>query len=224
VKIVQRVLDIIFSGIAILLLSPVLLVVMLILRFTGEGEIFFSQIRVGKSGADVRILKFATMMKDSPNLGAGTLTLKNDPRVLPVGYILRKTKINEIPQLFNIFKGDMSIIGPRPQTSRCFAAFSVESQDAIMSVRPGLSGIGSVYFRNEELMLNDAENADYFYDNIIMPFKGELEEWYVSNRSISLYIALIIATMIVLFSGKLPFANSIFSTTPRAPKALRPYV
>lgn len=220
----QRLCDILFSGIAILVLAPVFITVIIILRFSGEGEIFFEQIRVGKAGAKIRILKFATMLKNSPNLGTGTVTLKDDPRVLPVGKFLRKTKINELPQLFNILKGDMSIIGPRPQTQRCFEAFPEHLRETILSVRPGLSGVGSIFFRNEELMMDDADNADEMYDRIIMPFKGQLEEWYVKNRSLAIYLILIIATIVVVFTGSIPFMKSVFASIPSVPKELERFI
>ena len=98
----QRMFDILFSGIALILLSPLLLPMMFILRVTGEGEVFFLQSRVGRGGKHFKLYKFATMLKDSPNMATGTVTVKNDPRVLPVGAFLRKTKINELPQLINI--------------------------------------------------------------------------------------------------------------------------
>ena len=112
----ERFFDILFSGIAILILSPLFIVVILILRFTGEGEIFFLQDRIGKGGNKFKLFKFVTMIKNSPDMGTGTITIKNDPRILPFGKFLRKTKINELPQLLNIFFGDMCIIGPRPLT------------------------------------------------------------------------------------------------------------
>lgn len=220
----QRLCDILLSGIAIILLAPLLVTVIGVLRFTGEGEVFFVQNRIGKEGARIKILKFATMMRDSPNIGTGTVTLKDDPRVLPVGKILRKTKINELPQLFNILIGDMSIIGPRPQTRRCFEAFPEKYREIIISVRPGLSGVGSIFFRNEELVMDDADNADEMYDKVIMPFKGSLEEWYVKNKSLRMYIILIIATIVVVLTGKIPFLGSVFSTAPSAPKELERYI
>ncbi len=220
----QRLFDILLSGTAIFILAPLLLTVTILLRFTGEGEVLFAQNRIGKAGAKIRILKFATMLKDSPKLGTGTVTLKHDPRVLPVGRVLRKTKINELPQLLNILKGDMSIIGPRPQTPRCFEAFPKSSREVIVSVRPGLSGVGSIFFRNEESMMHDADNADEMYDNIVMPFKGQLEEWYVENRSFILYLLLIMSTIFVVIFGKIPFMHSIFSSTPRVPDELEPYI
>ena len=157
----QRFFDIVFSGIALVLLSPLLLPLIFILRVTGEGEIFFPQSRVGRGGKNFKLYKFATMLKDSPNMGTGTVTVKNDPRVLPMGGFLRKTKINELPQLINIFNGDMSVIGPRPQTQRCFDAFPLSSQNEIIKVRPGLSGIGSIIFRNEEDMISCVARLRY---------------------------------------------------------------
>jgi len=216
----QRFFDIIFSGIALVLLSPLLLPLMFILRVTGEGEIFFPQSRVGRGGKHFELYKFATMLKDSPNMGTGTVTVKNDPRVLPMGGFLRKTKINELPQLINIFNGDMSVIGPRPQTQRCFDAFPLLSQSEIIKVRPGLSGIGSIVFRNEEEMMHANNDPDKFYDEIVMPYKGKLEEWYVRNLSIGLYFQLILITIyVVLFtSGKTVWA--VLKKLPDPPKSL----
>ena len=101
----QRIFDIFFSGIALVILSPIFLPLIFILRISGEGEIFFLQSRVGLGGKHFKLYKFATMLKNSPNMATGTVTVKNDPRVLPIGRFLRKTKINEIPQLINIFNG-----------------------------------------------------------------------------------------------------------------------
>ena len=195
----QRFFDIVFSGMALVLLSPLLLPLIFILRMTGEGEIFFPQSRVGRGGKHFRLYKFATMLKNSPNMGTGTVTVKNDPRVLPMGGLLRKTKINELPQLINIFNGDMSVIGPRPQTQRCFDAFPLASQNEITKVRPGLSGIGSIIFRDEDDMMHVNNDPDKFYDEIVMPYKGSLEAWYVSNQNIFSYFSLIILTIWVVF-------------------------
>ena len=184
---IQRLLDILFSGVAVIILSPILFPVIFTLKLTGEGEVFFAQKRVGKNGNLFNLLKFATMLKDSPNIGAGTVTLKGDPRVLPLGKILRKTKINELPQLINILMGDMSIVGPRPQTPRCFDVFPVESQDEIKKVRPGLSGFGPIVFRDEENILSENEAPIDFYDTVIAPYKGEVESFYVNSHNIITY-------------------------------------
>ena len=182
----QRVFDIFFSSFALLVFSPILIIVIAILRLTGEGEIFFLQERVGKSKKTFHVIKFATMLKDSPTMGSGTITLMDDPRILPLGHVLRKTKLNELPQLINVLRGEMSLIGPRPQTRRCFDAFPEIAQDEIVSVLPGLSGLGSIIFRDEENLLQESNEPAQLYDNVIMPYKGELEIWYVQNRSVRL--------------------------------------
>lgn len=217
----QRFFDILFSGVALLFLIVPLAIVMLILRFSGEGEIFYVQERIGRGGKKFGVLKFATMLKNSASIGTGTVTLKNDPRVLPMGKFLRKSKINELPQLFNIFGGSMSIIGPRPQTQRCFDAFPAHLQPEIIKVRPGLSGIGSIVFRNEEDMMDSADNADAIYNNEIMPYKGELEKWFVENNTLYVYFASIFLTVWVVLTGKGGAVYKTFPKLPPAPENLR---
>jgi len=216
----QRLLDIVFSGLALLVLSPLLVPIAIALRLTGEGEVFFIQQRVGRGGQLFGLYKFATMLKNSPNLGTGTVTVKNDPRVLPLGRFLRKTKINELPQLLNIFKGDMSIIGPRPQTQRCFDAFPARSQAEIIKVRPGLSGIGSIVFRDEEELMHASEEPERFYDEVIMPYKGALEEWYVAHQGLWTYLAAIFVTAWVVLFPESRLAWRVFPQLPAVPAEL----
>ena len=216
-----RFFDIFFSGLALIVLSPLLVPIMIILKLTGEHEIFYLQERIGKDGKPFKLIKFATMLKDSPNIGTGTVTVKDDPRILPFGKFLRKTKINELPQLINILKGDMSIIGPRPQTQRCFLAFPKKSQKAIIKVKPGLSGIGSVVFRDEEEIL-DNPNIDRlkFYDDIIAPYKGELEEWFIEHRNLYTYFMLIFLTAWAVANPKTKLHFKVFRDLPKPPKEL----
>ena len=217
----QRLLDVLLSGLALLVLSPLLVPVAIALRLTGEGEVFFIQQRVGRGGRPFGLYKFATMLKDSPNIGTGTVTVKGDPRVLPLGRLLRKTKINELPQLLNILKGDMSIIGPRPQTRRCFDAFPVRSQAEIVKVRPGLSGIGSIVFRDEEELMHASAEPERFYDEVIMPYKGALEEWYVAHQGLWTYLAAIFATAWVVLFPKSDIVWKLFPGLPASPAQLR---
>ena len=216
----QRLLDVLLSGLALLVLSPLLVPVAIALRLTGEGEVFFIQQRVGRGGRPFGLYKFATMLKDSPNIGTGTVTVKGDPRVLPLGRLLRKTKINELPQLLNILKGDMSIIGPRPQTRRCFDAFPARSQAAIIQVRPGLSGIGSIVFRDEEELMHASAEPERFYDEVIMPYKGALEEWYVAHQGLWTYLAAIFATAWVVLFPKSDIVWKLFPGLPVSPAEL----
>ena len=213
----RRLADIFFSGLALLLLAPLFLLTMLVLRFTGEGEVFYTQPRVGKNGEMFGLFKFVTMLKNSENMGTGTITVKDDPRVLPVGKFLRKTKINELPQLLNIFLGHMSMIGPRPQDKRCFDAFPEESQSEIIKVRPGLSGIGSIVFRDEEELMHASADPDTYYDNVIMPYKGKLEEWYVANKSFSVYLLCVFITGWVVLSPESSLVWKVFRNLPRPP-------
>jgi lipopolysaccharide/colanic/teichoic acid biosynthesis glycosyltransferase len=216
-----RFFDLVFSGMAIIALSPLLLPIMLVLKMSGEGEVFFLQERVGQNNEIFKLFKFVTMIKDSPSIGTGTVTLKGDPRVLPVGKFLRKTKVNELPQLLNIFLGDMSVIGPRPQTPRCFEAFSSEAQAIIVQVKPGLSGIGPIVFRGEEEILDGhAGNLD-FYDNVIGPYKGNVEAWYSDKQHLSVYFALIFLTVWVVCFPKSDLIWRVFKSLPAPPDNLR---
>ena len=216
-----RFFDIALSGMALIALSPFLLPIILALKISGEGEVFFLQERIGQNKKVFKLFKFATMIKDSPNIGTGTVTLKSDPRVLPFGRFLRKTKINELPQLLNVFLGNMSIIGPRPQTPRCFEAFSKESQEIIVHVKPGLSGIGPIIFRGEEDILDEHLEALNFYDNVIGPYKGEVEAWYFDKQYLSIYFCLIFLTVWIICFPKSDLIWRVFKSLPTPPKDLR---
>lgn len=217
----QRIFDVIFSGFSLLILSPLLVPIGILLRLTGEGEIFYMQERIGKGGKTFRLYKFATMLKNSPSMGAGTITVKNDPRILPAGRFLRGTKINELPQLLNIFVGDMSVIGPRPLTKQTFGAYTKETQNTIEKVRPGLSGIGSIIFRGEEDLLAGANSSSEFYNTVIAPYKGLLETWYVSNFTLTNYFRAIFVTIIVVLSPTSQMAWKAFKDLPAPPKELK---
>lgn len=217
----DRFFDLLFSGVSLLLLSPLLLLTIIILRFTGEGEIFFLQERIGKNGKKFKLFKFATMLKNSPNIGTGTVTMKNDSRVLPLGKFLRKTKINELPQLLNILLGSMSVIGPRPLTDQAFGAYSDSTQRVITQVRPGLSGIGSIIFRGEEEIMHGATGSINFYANVISPYKGKLEEWFVSNKSLYIYFVAIFVTVWTVLIPSTKIVWRVFKQLPEPPDDLK---
>jgi lipopolysaccharide/colanic/teichoic acid biosynthesis glycosyltransferase len=192
-----RIIDLLLSLLALLVLLPLFIPIVVILLLTGEHKVFYLQTRVGYKNKDFKIIKFATMLSNSANMGSGSLTLRNDPRVLPFGSFLRKTKINELPQILNIIVGDLSIVGPRPQMQVDFEKYSDEVQSKIYNVRPGLTGIGSIVFRDEESLISLAavnENPHDFYKRVIAPYKGELEIWYHSHRSVFLDSQLIFMT------------------------------
>jgi lipopolysaccharide/colanic/teichoic acid biosynthesis glycosyltransferase len=192
-----RIIDVLLSILALLILLPLFVPIVIVLLLTGEHKVFYSQTRVGLKNQNFKIIKFATMLSNSANMGSGSLTLKNDPRVLPFGSVLRKTKINELPQILNIIIGDLAIVGPRPQMRVDFEKYSEEVQKNIYNVRPGLTGIGSIIFRDEESLISAAsvnENPHDFYKRVIAPYKGELEMWYQEKRSLILDVQLIFMT------------------------------
>jgi len=161
------------------------------------------------------------MLKESPNLGTGTITTKDDPRILPFGKFLRKTKINELPQLINIIKGDMSIIGPRPQAVKNFEAYSEEIQSMIKEIKPGLSGIGSIVFHHEEEILDQQKESLVFYNEVIMPYKGELEKWYVQHKNIKIYFLMIILTIFIVIAPQKQYYRSFLPDLPEVPQPLK---
>ena len=216
-----RFFDVLLSAIALFFLLPLLLPISVLLRFTGEGEIFFLQERIGKDGIKFKLFKFATMLKNSPNIGTGTVTMKNDLRVLPLGKFLRKTKLNELPQLLNILFGDMSIIGPRPLTYQAYETYSETTKNLIKKVKPGLSGIGSIIFRAEEEIMHGATGSIDFYANVIAPYKGALEEWFVSNKSLYIYFIAIFVTAWTVFFPRTKIAWRVFKDLPEPPKNLK---
>ena len=216
-----RFFDVLLSSLALIVLSPLLIPILLFLKFSGEGEIFFLQERVGKNREMFKLFKFATMLKNSPSMGTGTVTMKNDPRVLPAGKFLRKTKINELPQLLNVFFGDMSLVGPRPQAPRCFDVFPIVSQDLIVQVKPGLSGIGPIVFRGEEDILEGHSGTLDFYDNVIGPYKGDVEAWYVGKQGLIAYFFLILLTVWVVLFPKSDLVWRLFKDLPSPPDILR---
>ncbi len=190
-----RLLDIFFAILGLLVLGIFMLGATVINLCTGEHKVLYKQNRVGKNGKDFKLYKFATMLENSPNLAGGLVTAVNDPRVLPFGRFLRRTKVNELPQLLNILKGDMSFVGPRPQTRPHYSLYSPEQQRVIDEVGPGLTGVGSLFFRNEEQLLHDCGSDPVrFHDEVITPYKGDLEVWYAQHKSVGLYFLIIYLT------------------------------
>jgi lipopolysaccharide/colanic/teichoic acid biosynthesis glycosyltransferase len=220
-----RFFDVLFSGLATIILLPLLLPVMLILRFTGDREVFYRQPRIGLGGQEFQVLKFTTMIKGSEAMAGGHLTQRDDPRILPVGRFLRKTKINELPQLLNILAGDMSIVGPRPQTREHYDLYSAEVKREIDLVRPGLTGLGSVVFRDEEAILHavPGDSAE-FHDKTIVPFKGALETWYAEHRGLRSYFLLIAITVWVVIRPQSDIYRHFFTDLPIPDEKLAPYL
>jgi lipopolysaccharide/colanic/teichoic acid biosynthesis glycosyltransferase len=219
---VKRLLDVLAALLALCLLAPLLLPIMVALRLTGEGEVFYRQKRVGYKNRHFNIWKFATMLKNSPNMGSGSLTLRNDPRVTPLGSWLRRTKINELPQIFNLLNGDMTLVGPRPQMQVDFDAYSAEIQAVIYQLKPGITGIGSIVFRDEERLLSaPGRDPREFYVAHIAPYKGDVELWYQQHCSLWTDVQLICLTAWVVFNPDSMVHFRLFKDLPPLPEILR---
>lgn len=216
----QRFCDFTLALIVLLMLSPLLIPISILLKLTGEGEVFYIQERVGINGKIFGLFKFATMLKNSPNIGAGELTLRDDPRVLPVGAFLRKSKINELPQLLNIIIGNMSIVGPRPMVPNTYINYPQAAQNKLNTIRPGLTGIGSIVFRDEENFLEGRKDPKEFYISQIIPYKSELEVWYVNNNSLINYLKCIFITAWVIVFPRSKIIDSFFKGLPSKPENL----
>jgi lipopolysaccharide/colanic/teichoic acid biosynthesis glycosyltransferase len=197
-KLFKRISDIVSSSIALIILAPLLIPIVIGLKLTGEGYIFYFQERVGMKNNLFNIYKFATMLKDSVNMKGGLITTKKDPRITPMGGFLRKNKINELPQLLNILFGHMSVVGPRPVMQKSFDQYPEDVQKVIYNVKPGLTGIGSLIFRDEEDLITNVrdEGGDTweYYKTVIYPHKGKLEQWYQENYSFWTDFKIILAT------------------------------
>ena len=209
----KRIIDLLLATAAILILSPLFSVVILILLLTGEHEIFYFQKRIGYKNKPFYIWKFATMLKNSSKMGTGEITVRNDPRVTPFGKFLRLSKINELPQLFNILQGDMSIVGPRPLMKVSFDLYSNDVQAKIYNTRPGITGIGSLVFREEEKLLSEAKDAREMYATIY-PYKAELECWYLDNASLLVDFKIILLTALSIVYPHNGLAHKYFKDLP----------
>jgi lipopolysaccharide/colanic/teichoic acid biosynthesis glycosyltransferase len=215
---IKRLFDILVSGSVLLVLLLPGLLIMLLLRLTGEGEIFYFQKRIGLHGKIFKVFKFATMLVGSETMGNKDITVRNDPRVTAVGKVLRKTKVNELPQLINVFKGDMSMVGWRPLVPAGFDHYSEEVKTNIVKNKPGLTGIGSIVFRDEEHLIEHTtkEPRDCYAEDI-SPYKGQLEMWYGEKKSFWLDMKIIVCTALVILMPNSNIYQRMFPDLPQPP-------
>lgn len=192
--IAKRCFDIVFSIIGFLFLAPILILIALVIKLDSKGPVLFIQGRVGKGNTDFNIYKFRTMRTQSET--KGLLTLGNhDSRITKIGYFLRRYKIDEFPQLFNILKGDMSFVGPRPEL-RYYVNFYSDDDMKIFVVRPGITGLASLKYRNEVELLKAAENPEEFFIKTIIPDKLKYNKEYIQKRNFFFDLKLIFITII----------------------------
>jgi lipopolysaccharide/colanic/teichoic acid biosynthesis glycosyltransferase len=221
---VKRTLDILLSFLGLLLIFPISVVIVVILKLTGEGEVFYLQERMGYNNKSFYIYKFATMLKNSHNIGNKTITVRNDPRITKFGRILRITKINELPQILNVLKGDMSLVGPRPLLISSFYKYTPEVQELIYRNKPGITGIGSLIFRDEELLVTTYKKLDKnpldYYRLYIYPYKGNLEQWYYYNQSLVVDFKILFLTFWSLINRNSQIVYKTFNELPKKPDTL----
>jgi lipopolysaccharide/colanic/teichoic acid biosynthesis glycosyltransferase len=217
----KRFIDLCLSVITIIVLFPLLFPICIILLLTGEHYVFYFQKRVGYKNTQFQIWKFATMLKASPSLGTGSLTVRNDPRVLPIGKFLRKTKINELPQIINVLIGNMSFVGTRPLMEVDFLKFPEHVQASMYNSKPGITGIGSIVFRDEQKWISNAEGDKHeYYKNYIAPYKGELELWYQKHLSFYTDFILIFLTAWAIIVPESNLVFKIYKDLPERPREL----
>ncbi|MFW5794852.1 MAG: sugar transferase [Bacillota bacterium] len=191
---IKRIFDLFFSISGVIILSPLLILFSVVIKLTLQGEVFFKQKRVGQDGKTFKIYKFRTMVKDAESKGK-KITVGKDIRITKIGHFLRKYKLDELPQLFNIIKGEMSFVGPRPEVPE-YVKYYNNKQREILEVKPGITDYASIYFSNESELLGKVDNPDEFYINYIMPYKIKLNQKYINNINIFHDLKLIIMTIL----------------------------
>ena len=188
----KRLFDTVFSIFGLVFLAPILLLIVLLLLATLNGTVIYKQVRVGRNNKDFKIFKFRTMYVNADKLGL--LSVGNrDPRITQIGYYLRKFKLDELPQLLNVLKGDMSFVGPRPEV-RKYVNFYNQKQMNVFKVRPGITDLASIEFRNESELLSNQEDPDSYYVNVIMPKKLQTNLDYLEKRTLIKDVGVIVKT------------------------------
>lgn len=210
----KRLFDFLFALTGIIILLPVFVPVIILLLLTGEHEVFYFQQRIGYKNRVFRIFKFATMLKNSASIGTGEITLRNDPRVTPMGTFLRRTKLNELPQLFNVLSGDMSLVGARPLMQKSFDLYPQSVKNLVYRSRPGITGIGSVVFRDEEKIISESTDIQAAYRDIF-EYKGRLEQWYQQHFSFYTDFMLLFLTGWYIIFSESELVYKVFRDLPR---------
>ncbi len=196
----KRLFDVVASGCGLLVLSPLFLVLAIWIKMDSRGPVFYRQVRVGRNNKDFRIYKFRSMRQDADKGSLVTIGGR-DPRITRSGYFIRKYKFDELPQLINVFLGDMSLVGPRPEV-RHYVNYWTDEQMKVLSVRPGITDPASIRFRNENELMGQAEDPEHYYIHVIMQEKIKLYLEYVKKQSFWYDIKLIFQTFKVIVTER----------------------
>lgn len=212
-EVMKRGLDILVASIGLLLLAPLMGLIALAVKLDSPGGVFFAHRRVGRYGRPFKVLKFRTMVQDAPKRG-GAITAGHDPRITRVGRILRKTKLDELPQLWNVLKGEMSLVGPRPEVEQYVALWEPTLREKVLSVRPGITGLTQIRYRHEETLLAQQPDPEAYYREVLLPLKLQSDAEYVDRRTLLYDLCLILRTVLALFERPSTERESV----PRAPQ------
>lgn len=193
---IKRSLDLAFSIAGLLCLSPLFLVIALMIKLDSRGPVFYKGVRVGRNSVVFNMFKFRTMVENAQNIG-GTSTAENDSRITKVGNFLRRSKFDELPQLINVLKGEMSIVGPRPEVEEYTSIYNDEEME-ILSVLPGITDYASIEFRNLNRILAKSNDPDEFYRDVIRPQKNILRLKYVQNKGLIVDFKIVLQTIKVV--------------------------
>jgi lipopolysaccharide/colanic/teichoic acid biosynthesis glycosyltransferase len=218
---VKRLFDIVFAGLGLLLLSPLLLAIAVSVKATSRGPVFYRGERLGRYGRPFRVFKFRTMVPNAEKVGPLATAGDEDPRITKVGRFLRKYKLDELPQLINVFVGDMSLVGPRPEAALYFAYYTPEEKETILSVRPGITDYGSLYFHDEDKLLAGADDPVKAYIEKVKDKKVRIQMDYIRDMSLWVDIKIIFQTIATILvtrlrkSGAQPADESV-AAAPRS--------
>jgi lipopolysaccharide/colanic/teichoic acid biosynthesis glycosyltransferase len=194
----KRVLDCTVACLGLLLLAPLFGLIALSIKLDSPGSVFFAHERVGRYGRKFKVLKFRTMVKDAPKRG-GAITAGHDPRITRIGRILRKTKLDELPQLWNVLRGEMSLVGPRPEVEKYVELWDPQLREIVLSVRPGITGLTQIRYRHEESLLAQQPDPETYYRETLLPLKLQSDAEYVQKRSLWFDVSLLWRTLLALF-------------------------
>jgi lipopolysaccharide/colanic/teichoic acid biosynthesis glycosyltransferase len=197
-ELIKRIFDCGVAALGLILLLPLMAVIALLIKLDSPGSVFFAHERVGRHGRKFKVLKFRTMVQDAPKLG-GAITARHDPRITRIGRLLRTTKLDELPQLWNVLKGEMSLVGPRPEVERYVQLWEPALREQVLSVRPGITGLTQIRYRHEERLLAQQPDPEKYYREVLLPIKLASDAEYVRRRSLLFDLSLLLRTVIALF-------------------------
>lgn len=197
-ELAKRALDFTTAVVGLAVCAPLFVLIALLIKLDSPGSVFFAHERVGRYGRKFKVLKFRTMVQDAPKLG-GAITAGHDPRITRVGRILRKTKLDELPQLWNVLKGEMSLVGPRPEVEKYVQLWDPQLREIVLSVRPGITGLTQVRYRHEESLLAQQADPETYYREVLLPLKLQSDAEYVQRHSLWFDLWLLWRTVVALF-------------------------